>query len=146
MSELEPLTLAHVERPMPPWRDPGLKMTECGLPAAGHPVITREAFAAKVEHLGQQRSMMTTCVTCWNTARRWPDWAASPVACIQRETHHASRYNFNAGDPDFRRELLAIAELIARHPDEFAAIMEGLADASDLAARRAQRRYRRGAR
>lgn len=144
MTEMGPLPMEHVERPLLPWRAPARKLSECGLPAGeGRVMLTRDEFAAKVRRQGKQRAALTTCITCWTTALRWPTWDENPVACMQRETHSASRHNFNAqGGAGFRQELLALAELVTRHRAEFDGLVEGLADTTDLSARRAARRRR----
>lgn len=77
------VAVVHVQRPVLPWRDKAL--TECGLPSEGHPVMSREDFIAKVKREGRQRSAMTTCMTCWNTATQHPSWQEDPVGCISRE-------------------------------------------------------------
>lgn len=109
--------VTHVRRPAIPWRDDAL--TECGLPSSGHPVMSREDFIAKVKREGQQRSAMTTCMTCWQTARNHPSWQEDPVGCISREV----QWNRRDGG-QFKRELRAIAALISRHADEFAELIQ----------------------
>jgi len=132
------MPLEHVRREQPPWRHSAI--TECGLPVAGHPVITRDAFTAKIRAQGQQRAAMTTCMTCWSSARRNRPWSESPVESLARE---AERHMWAGGDADrFRDELLAIAELISRHEDEFGAIVGSLGDTVRLDSARAQRRQR----
>lgn len=128
--------LQHVERPRLPWRNDA--RTECGLPTAGHPVITRDEFIAKVKRLGQQRSAMSTCMTCWNTAQRWPTWGQDPVAMMRRETQMWK------GDPRLRDELVAIAALIEAHRDEFDGLLTGLGQTSRLDEARRARRARVG--
>lgn len=105
------IAIEHVLRPLLPWRT--TMLTECGLPSVGHPVITRERFIEKVKEQGKQRSAMTTCMTCWDTAMRHPSWQQDPVLCISREVQ------WNRRDGLFKRELRAIAALIVRHRDEF---------------------------
>jgi hypothetical protein len=138
------LPLEHVERSRLPWRADG--MTECGLPFAGHPVITRDEFIAKIKRLGKQRTSMTTCMTCWSTADRWEPWDQDPVACIQRETYGTRMFR-TAGHPEhdrFRDELVALAELVGRHRDEFDTILSSLGDTVRLDDARQQRRRRHG--
>lgn len=125
----------HVERPPLPWR--AAVITECGLPAAGHPVITRDEFIAKVKRQGKQRAAFSTCMTCWETAQRWPTWEQDPVQRIARETYGGG---YRRGSDRFRAELLAIEVLVAAHREEFDAALAGLADAPRLdEARRARR-------
>ena len=115
--EEEKAAIEHVLRPPLPWRE--VNTTECGLPAVGHPALTREDFIAKVTSQGKQRAALSTCMTCWDTAQRHPSWNEDPVMCIAREIHWHRRDNVR-----FKRELLAIAALITRHRDEFAELMK----------------------
>lgn len=131
----------HVERPPLPWR--AARITECGLPTAGHPVITRDEFVVKVRRQGKQRAAFTTCMTCWDTAQRWPTWEQDPVRRICRETYgNGARGSYDR----FRAELYAIEVLVAAHREEFDAALAGLADAPRLdearRVRRARRQYR----
>jgi hypothetical protein len=133
--------LDHVLRPQPPWRR-SQHVTECGKPAEGRRVISRDEFLAKVRRQGQQRSAMSTCMTCWRTARDNPSWDENPVASLLRETRRfewAARGRFARAD-QFRDELLAIAELVERHRDEFDAILASLGDTVRLADARQRRR------
>jgi hypothetical protein len=139
MSEFEltepPAALDHVRRPPLPWRDD--KLTECGLAVVGRPTISRDEFVARVKQQGKQRSAMTTCMTCWHTAARWPTWDQDPVQAIARETYQGRR-----GDDHFRDELRAIAALIEAHRDEFDGYLHGLTQTVALDDRRAARRLR----
>jgi hypothetical protein len=151
-SETGKLVLVHVRRPPLPWRD--VELTECGHPLGGLPWITRDAFIAKVRREGEQRSQLTTCITCWGTAARHPAWEQDPVAAMMRETQRVRwARSFDGKQPglvSFREELLAIAALIAAHPEEFTELLSGLASAPRLddarAARRAAARRKPGAR
>lgn len=130
--------MVHVQRPPLPWRQ--AMRTECGLPTARHPVITRDEFLAKVKTQGQRRSAMTTCMTCWDTAMRHPSWQENAVGCIYREVagHHRD-------GGQFERELKAIAALISRHADEFLELLEDQREIVQLAeVRRNGSRGRRG--
>lgn len=135
--------LEHVMRPRPPWRDSD--WTECGLNPATldpttRPVITRDALIRKVKDLGVKRTAMSTCVTCYDTARRWKTWEEDPVQVIGRETYGAYGGRDGLRRELFRDELLAIEELIKRYPDEFTAIKTGLSEATSLADHRRTRR------
>jgi hypothetical protein len=121
----------HVARPRIPWRDNGVR-TECGLPAAAHPVISRAAFTAKLRQLGKQRTAMTTCMTCFNTALRWPTWEENPAACLGRETQ---AYRTDKAR-ELNDELRAIALLVSRHREEFDGLMGALADVTRLDSKR----------
>lgn len=130
--------LEHVARPLLPWRDE--KLTECGLAQQpGRRIITRAMFEAKVKRQGKTRSAMTTCITCWQAAARWKDWATSPSEVMRRELP-----SWHDRDPAQRldSELRAIEALIDAHRDEFDDFLAGLADTADLSAQRAARRRR----
>jgi hypothetical protein len=145
--------LDHVLRAALPWRD-GPVLTECGkLPDPGMPLLTVPEFVAKVKREGQMRSSKTTCMTCWTTAARHHvvSWDADPVGVMAREVGWARAHAPGwARDDDptallFRNELLAIAELITRHQEEFAGLVEGIGDAPSLGDRRRGKRSRRPA-
>jgi hypothetical protein len=121
--------LEHVRRPQPPWRV--ADVTECGLPGGSYSTLSRDELAAKVARLGKQRTAMTTCMTCLNTAQRWPPFEDDPVAAMERETYHG-----RCGDTGFRDELVAIATLIERHRDEFADLVAGISATVRLSDRR----------
>jgi hypothetical protein len=131
--------LDHVERPALPWRP--ARLTECGLPVESFPTIDREAFQARLRELGQQRSGLLTCMTCFDTARRWPAFEDDPVGALGRETYQGRR-----GGDGFRNELLAIAALIAAHRQEFAELLEAIGGTVNLAERRWATRHRMGTR
>lgn len=139
--------LAHVLRAALPWRD-GPVLTECGKhPATGMPVMSVPEFVAMVKRLGKQRASLQVCITCWNTAVRHSvtSWEADPVGVIAREASWARTIwpGVVRDDPAarlFRDELIAIAELIARHREEFDGIVVGLAEAPRLADARRKRR------
>lgn len=132
-----PDKIDHVRRPDLPWRVATL--TECGRPIDGLPTISRDEFVARVRAQGQQRSAMTTCMTCWSTANRWPAWTTDPVGAIGRECAGAG-YVKPERLEQFRRELQAIAALVAAHRDEFDEYLTGLGATVDLAQARARSR------
>lgn len=121
----------HIERPRLPWRNGGTT-TECGLPAANHPVITRDVFLARVKELGQQRAAMVTCMTCFQTARHWPTWEEDPGHMLGRET---SLNSYRSTPLD--NELRAIALLVANHREEFDGLLDELAGVNAPEATRA---------
>ncbi|MEQ7008402.1 hypothetical protein ABN028_19710 [Actinopolymorpha sp. B17G11] len=127
--------LDHVLRPPLPWRKESL--TECGLDPASFQTITRDEFIAKVKDLGQKRSAMTTCMTCWDTARRWPTWEQDPPRRLSREVKWGGH-----GDDQFTRELYAITALIEAHREEFDDYLAGLETTVSLQERRRERRAR----
>jgi len=143
--------LAHVLRAALPWRD-GPVLTECGkLPDAGMPVLTVTEFAAKVKREGKQRSALLTCMTCWSTAatRQGVSWGADPVGVMAREVGWARTLmpGVIRDDPTarlFRDELLAIAELISRHREEFDGLVAEIAVTPRLGDRRRQGKRRAG--
>ena len=134
--------LEHVIRSRPPWRR-GEDLTECGKTVTGRAVITRDAFLAKVRKQGQQRSAMSTCMTCWTTARNHPSWDENPVKSLIRE---AARFEWHlpgreGRDLTFHDELRAIEALIAAHPEEWGELLSSLGGMTRLDdARRAKRR------
>jgi hypothetical protein len=119
------LQIVHVQRPPLPWRKEHHR-TECGLPVAGHPVIGREEFKAKVKREGVRRAQVTTCQTCLDTANRHPSWEEDPVRAVGREMERWRWGGPRERNP-FRDELLALAALVERHPEEFAEILEDIA-------------------
>lgn len=124
----------HVRRTDLPWRI--ATTTECGKPVVDvASVISRAELVAKVKQDGIQRAAYSTCMTCLETARRWPDWNADPVEAVARDFYGGRR------DPRLRDELRAIAALVDAHRDEFDDYLTGLGETVDLlAARRARRR------
>lgn len=144
MTDSPETDLEHVIRSRPPWRQ-GEDLTECGKRVTKvAAVITRDAFLAKVRKQGQQRSALTTCMTCWHTATSHPSWEENPVRSLVRE---ASRYRWQQpGRPDadmtFHDELMAIQALIEAHQDEFNGLLAGLSETTRLDDRRRQRRRR----
>jgi hypothetical protein len=142
------LELEHVLRAVPPWRT-GPLLTECGQLADGKPVLTRDAFIAKVKSQGKMRSSLTTCMTCWETASRHSGtWETDPLGVMAREMTRSRAWPAGVRESDpaavrVRDELLAIEELVSRHPEEFCAILDGLGETvrlSDLSRRGRSRR------
>jgi hypothetical protein len=110
----------HILRPQLPWRDGG-GVTECGYDASKVKTLTREEYFSRVKELGTQRSAMLTCMTCGDTARRWGTWEDDPRKALQREIEWEtySRWSRDERGARLRDELLAVAELIANHREEF---------------------------
>lgn len=117
----------HIVRPRLPWRaasEPSI--TECGYDASKVKVIAREEFLQRLKELGQQRTAMLTCMTCSQTAQRWDAWETDPRKAIEREvTWECAWRGANRGER-LKDELLAIASLIAAHPDEFRSLLTGM--------------------
>ncbi len=112
----------HILRPHLPWRD-GPGMTECGLDASKAPTLTREQYAVRRKEMGDQRSALFTCMTCRDTCQRHGTWEDDPRQALAREIAWESPWRTRRGEcgEPLKDELLAIAALIAAHPDEFAA-------------------------
>ena len=111
----------HIIRPQLPWRtDAGI--TECGYDASKVKALTREEYFARVKELGQQRAAMLTCMTCADTARRWARWSDDPRKAVGREVEWecgGSYWSRTDRGTRLRDELLAIADLVASHREEF---------------------------
>jgi hypothetical protein len=137
------LPMEHIARPSAPWRLPQDARTECGLPVAGHPVLSRDAWGAKVKELGKQRAAFTTCMSCWSTADRWQEatFNQDPVQVVARETY-GQKIISQEGREIFRDELLALGALVEAHREEYEAIRASLNDASRLEQKRRERARR----
>jgi len=107
----------HILRPALPWRS-APAVTECGYDARMVKTISRAEFAQRVKDYGQQRAALLTCMTCSETSRRYATWEEDPRQAIEREAAWESKWRSDRGN-QLRDELLAIAVLIAAHPDEF---------------------------
>lgn len=138
---VEDLAIVHVQRPGLPWRKEQ-SLTECGLPVAGHPVISRADFLVKLKREGERRARYSTCQTCLDTASRWPSWNEDPIRCLYREADR--RWGSRRPLDPFRTELLALAALVERHPEEFAELLEDIELTVPLPTERAMRRPPRG--
>lgn len=128
----------HILRPQLPWRRrPGI--TECGLDASKVSAIDRDAFAARMKDYGQRRCSMMTCITCSDTSRRWKGWEQDPREAVGREVEWEARHwrSQERGD-QLRFELLAIAELIDAHRDEFDAAIDRLRRQKEWAEKKAE--------
>lgn len=122
-----------------PWRAADDGLTECGLAVVpGRKVITLEEVKTKFRVQGKIRASMSTCITCAQTATRYRSWVQDPVDAVRREV-----YGRRGDEERFKRELWALAALVAAHPEEFHGFLTGLDQAADLDARR---RAKRGAR
>lgn len=131
----EDMPLEHVIRPTLPWRDEDV--TESGKQPKEH-AITRDEFIAKVHKQGKKRAAMTTCMTCFETAQRWPDWNANPIAVVAREVRGVTYWGQTGQELPLRDELRAIALLIEAHPEEFAETLAALKSAVPFGKRRAR--------
>lgn len=125
--------LDHVRRPDLPWRVS--TTTECGRDVAtvkSH--ITRDELLTRLRSFGQARTSLTTCMTCWQTSRRWETFEVNPVDALRREV------NGWRSETTFAAELRALAALAVAHRAEFDAYLTGLGETASLAAHRAARR------
>ncbi|MFF4777562.1 hypothetical protein ACFY05_32365 [Microtetraspora fusca] len=137
----------HVIRPLLPWRSPGNEITECGRPAGDvRSAITQDELKARIREMGKQRAALFTCMTCLDTAANWATFQEDPVQVIYREsyTNFGGRQVYGGLKADvFADELRALAELVARHRDEFDTILAAFGDAVRLDDLRRQRAARR---
>lgn len=108
----------HILRPQLPWRNDG-GVTECGYDAAKVKTLTREEYFARLKEMGQQRTSLFTCMTCAQTAARWGTWDEDPRRSLDREIQWETAWRSEDRGVRLRDELIAIAELIANHRDEF---------------------------
>lgn len=139
----------HIIRARLPWRD-GPDFTECGRNVAEMALIwTRDEAVAQAKEMGKQRFSLFCCMTCMDTAERWPMWDQDPVQVMLRECEHAPRtwvqyrYSESTEEPGvLERELRAMAALAAAYPDEFREMVDGLTEVGDLASKRAAKAYR----
>ena len=136
--EFDDLRREHVFRPALPWREES--RTECGR-EPDHWTITRDQLIDKVRKQGAARSKLTTCITCFETAQRWPDWNRSPAAVLAREIKNVSHWSGHQNNP-INDELRAIALLIEAHRGEFDATLAALEATVPFAQRR--RAHRQG--
>lgn len=126
--------LDHVARPMLPWRVSHL--TECGLSTSSLPVIDVDTLIARIGRLGQRRTALGVCMTCWTTASHSKKWDIDPVSVMEREVRRHK-------PKQLERELRAIAALINAHREEFDTAVAGLAGTPSLAEHRRNRRQGR---
>ena len=112
----------HILRPSLPWRAQAA-MTECGLDASKVQALTREQYFQRHKELGSQRCALLTCMTCSQTARNWEPWEVDPRKALGREIQWETAWHREDRGNILRDELLAIAELIAAHSEEFAELV-----------------------
>lgn len=108
----------HIERPGLPWRGDS-PMTECGLNKKSVKMLSRDEFKQRLKDYGQQRTALTTCMTCINTAHRWRTWEEDPREAVDREIQWEGRWTNGQHGRRLRDELRAVAILIANHREEF---------------------------
>lgn len=132
----------HIERPRLPWRASAESLTECGLVATTTRTLSRTDFARRLKEWGERRTMIATCMTCLQTARRWSDWDANPRQALEREIQWEERWGTHDRGNLVRDELRAIALLISRHSEEFRTLLHDVAGTVDFLA--AHRKRHRG--
>jgi hypothetical protein len=110
----------HILRPHLPWREDG-GVTECGYDATKVKTLSRAEYFERLKSFGQQRSALLTCMTCSETARRWGTWADDPREALKREIQWEAGWHKDRGDR-LRDELVAFAEIVQTHREEFDAI------------------------
>lgn len=133
--------LIHAERLRPPWRT--VLLTECGRNVAEFAegrVFGRDEMVAKVKEWGKQRTAMLMCMSCWSRFQyNWQgSWEEHPEGIVERDVGGFGRRRSMLG-----AELKALSVLYEAHPEEYAAIVAGLAATEDLAEKRAEKRLRR---
>jgi hypothetical protein len=133
--------LDHILRPPLPWQTDRPALTECGRRVNDVGAsISSEEFIARVRKLGQQRTSMTTCMTCYNRAaigyRQGENWDRNPGAIIARAYE---RVRFSKDAEVLNRELRAIAMLVEAHRPEFLELVAGLEQTVSLDDRRRAR-------
>jgi hypothetical protein len=129
----------HILRPKLPWRTDDAAITECGYDASKVKTLSREDYFARKKELGAQRCALLTCMTCSDTATRWPTWEEDPRKAFEREIIWECGYYRSVDHSHGNRlldELLAIAALIADHGDQFTAHIEATIQRRDWLAQK----------
>lgn len=109
----------HIVRPQLPWRSGEAAITECGYDATKVQSVPREEHFQRLKDLGKQRTAMITCITCAQTAERWPTWGEDPRKALEREISWEHAWGQRDRGNRLLDELLAIAKLVETHGDEF---------------------------
>lgn len=111
----------HILRPQLPWRTHDDAITECGFDASKVKAITRDEAVERFKEFGRQRFAMFTCMTCMDTAERHGTWDKDPRKALEREINWECQWRRTDHGQRLRDELLAIADLIEAHKDDFMA-------------------------
>lgn len=126
--------LDHVAREPLPWRDREEGLTECGRPLKSCQSLTLEQMREKVKAQGERRASLSSCMTCWETSRRYEyqrEWRKNvhPIfQAVQREIERVKiEHSVRLG-----REFHALALLAEAHREEFDAILRDMNDAIDI--------------
>lgn len=135
----------HVLRPQLPWRTTDGAITECGYDATKVKAISREALAARLKDMGQQRTAILTCMTCVDTATRWVTWDDDPRQALEREIQweHRGRWSRNDRGKRLFFELRALAALVHTHREDFDEIVAHLEGLEAWQATKADRQHER---
>lgn len=152
----KPANLDHLARCLLPWRVAEDALTECGRPVTEvQSIATADEIRARIKRVGQARASFTVCMTCVDRVRYAHSWELDPISLLARDIKRVGEFyssyapRADAKPTEHRRhaervaltaELRALAALAAAHPDEFRGYITGLAEATDLTARRQQRR------
>lgn len=131
----------HILRPRLPWRsDSDPAITECGYDASKVKTLTREEFRQRLKDYGKQRTAILTCMTCSDTAQRYPTWEEDPRRALEREI--VWECGWRGGDRRGTRlkdELNAIAALIEQNAEQFATIKANIEHRRDWIEKKAER-------
>lgn len=118
----------HILRQNLPWRSQDDAITECGHNPASVKTITAEQFKQREKDFGKQRAAMLTCMTCSDALKRWERGTSGddPRRALGREIEWecGGAYWHVRDDRGHRLkdELLAAAQLIGAHREEFDAL------------------------
>ncbi len=103
--------------------------TPRGKPAADFASVILGEAVAIIKREGIQRARYGLCMTCLDRGQMWQadwrrgswsaEWDGNPSARLGREIGHKRREEL------LNKELRALAEVAAAHPDEFAAWRDG---------------------
>jgi hypothetical protein len=131
----------HILRPQLPWRKDDSAITECGYDASKVKTLSRDEYFARAKEMGAQRCALFTCMTCADTARRWGSWDDDPRKALERAINWECGWGYtrdNRGDR-LKHELLAIADLIDLHLQEFHHLVLASESRQEWLARKAER-------
>lgn len=123
--------LRHIARDPLPWRAPDDNTTECGRDVTDvASYFTRGEALELVKKHGQQRAAFLLCMTCVDRTNTY-HWRGTDNGAYHGQTTWADepmeRLNHEHGRRrlQLETELRAMAELVAAHPEEFAALLAG---------------------
>lgn len=113
-------TVAHIVRVRLPWNT--TDRTECGKdPEQFRRVVSRGEAVRRWKEVGATRARYEFCMTCVDTANRWPSFNDDPVEASKRGA------TWRTGHDDLTSaELRAVALVLDSHRDEFEAVVGDL--------------------